>query len=125
MLLHEQKNDETTKAENDSHGGEKEGKENIFNPMTGKVFGDCTVPRKKSLDHRGVSMGKKMIHRYTAWQSGVIRVTSAEENMGGGQTCGEDTITMTLIDGLRLIVIYEESIWRKGQMVITSHRYDL
>ena len=83
MLLHEQENDETTKAENDSHGGEKEGKENFFNPMTRKVSGDCIVRRKKSLDHRGVSVGKKMIHSYTAWQSRVIRVTGAEENMGG------------------------------------------
>ena len=43
MLFHEQENDETTETKYESHGGKKEGKENLFNPMARKMFGDCAV----------------------------------------------------------------------------------
>ena len=82
MPFHEEKDDETTKAENDGDGGEENGEKNILDPEGRKGMGYGCVIGEESMDYGGIAMGEEMVDGDTVRKRSMVGVTSTGE--GGG-----------------------------------------
>jgi hypothetical protein len=83
MLFHEEKDNETTKAENNGDGGEENGEKDILDPEGGEGMGYGCVISEESMDYGGIAMGEEMVDGDTVRKRSMVGVTSTEEGGGG------------------------------------------
>ena len=82
MLFHEEKDNETTKAENNGDRGEDNGEKNLLDPEGGEGMGHGFIIGGESMDYGGIAMGEEMVDGDTVRKRSMVGVTSTEE--GGG-----------------------------------------
>ena len=83
MLFHEEKDNETTKAENNGDGGEENGEKDLLDPEGAEGMGHGSVIGEESMDYRGIAMGEEMVDGDTVRKRSMVGVTSTEECGGG------------------------------------------
>ena len=78
MLFHAEKDDETTKAENNGDSGEENGEKNLLDPEVREGMGHGCVIGEESMDYGGIAMGEEMVDGDTVRKRSMVGVTGTE-----------------------------------------------
>ena len=83
MLFHEEKDDETTEAENNGDGCEENWEKYLLDPEGREGMGHGCVIGEESMDYGGIAMGEEMVDGDTVRKRSMVGVAGTDEGGGG------------------------------------------